>query len=164
MRANIVFNVPFWLLLLADACAYFTLKGFVDWALLYLVERKSASEVEATHLLFWSEVGGIVGTFAAGFMSDMVHKYSGKNSRNITSLVFITLSAVTCAMMLYIDPKAAYYEALLCHFFIGFFVNGPKIMCGIAVREVMPPQVSGTAAGILGLVGQVRSSCCIWFD
>ena len=43
-------------------------------------------------------------------------------------------------------------------FTLGVAANGPKTMCGIAVRETVPMEAGGTAGGVLGLAGQIGAS------
>lgn len=51
-----------------------------------------------------------------------------------------------------LPPLAAAY------FLLGLFVNGPKTLSGIALRQLVPPSMAGTAMGVQGLVGQVGAS------
>lgn len=44
-------------------------------------------------------------------------------------------------------------------FFAGLGVNGPKTLLIVTIQEISNPAVSGTVAGIAGLIGQLGASC-----
>lgn len=159
-------------LLLADALIYFVIKGLADWSVLVLTETKGLGEKDAVGVFFYCELGAIVGSFASGYVSDRVG-----GLRTSTSSAFALLSLP----FLYATDRIPAYMPLpavlpkewmrrlsgtsiraaplaLAYFLLGLFVNGPKTLSGIALRQMVPSSMAGTATGVQGWVGQVGAS------
>lgn len=138
------------LLTLLNALTYFMVKAYA-WINLYYSEKWGYNTATlGVQLNFWYEVGGILGTFVCGFVSDLM------NSRyNLVSMMF-SLGAIPFISMLYlaIAPGIVMLQ-MIAMFSLGFFLNGPRNLIGLAVREVAPPRLKGPWASIVGLLGPV---------
>ena len=131
----------------------------------------------------YGQVGAIAGVFFSGMLSDLI---GGKLVFTSLIFSTFCIPMICCLpMTLESSTKFAYfnyiieyivqllpststavegklgvtsfYQLALIFFGIGFFINGPKTLLAMAVRESVPPKVSGTATGFLGLLGQVGS-------
>jgi OPA family sugar phosphate sensor protein UhpC-like MFS transporter len=145
----VIWRSSFWMLLLGDLLIYFILRLCSEWLLLLLFRHAEYSiEVSSSALVFY-EGGGVVGTLLSGPLSDIL---GGK--RNFTSLLYCLLLTVSIPALSLVDKQSPIVYVNMCVFLIGFGVNGPKTLAGIAVRE-MHTEAAGTAGGALGMAGQV---------
>jgi len=168
----------FWVLCFSDMVMYMALKTLGDWTLLLLMEapRRVPSHL-ALQVVFWMEMGCVVGNILSGVLSDVL---GGR--RCLTSALFAGLSLPAFLLFWALptpdpDPALAaasgegaaagssdsgmwwyvWWSACLL-FVVGLGLNGPRTLTPVAMRERMPPVAAGTAAGVLGLVGQVGAT------
>jgi OPA family sugar phosphate sensor protein UhpC-like MFS transporter len=138
-------NKYIWILSAAYFFIYVIRTAINDWSMLYLIEVKNYTKVQAGFCVCWFELGGFLGSLCAGWASDML--FSGKrNPINVLFTVFIVL--------LFIAFKATSYPStLLDSFFIflfGFFVFGPQMLIGLAAVELSHSKAAATANGFVG--------------
>ena len=151
----VIFRWSFWVICVADAGVYLVLKGISDWAVLLLVQRAGMGVPAATAAAVWYEFGGMLGTLSAGPFSDRLGNRNAASSAFSIGLAtaIAGLWLVTAEMTKSPNPVALY--GLLA--WAGACANGPKTLCGMAVRE-RQREAAGTAGGALGLVGQLGAS------
>lgn len=138
-------NKYIWIL----ACAYFFIyvirTAVSDWTMLYLVEVKGYGILTAGVCVFWFDIGGILGSLAAGWSSDLIFK-----GRRTPVNVLFTL-AVLCSVLgfkAYTGPSP-YVDGLFL-FLFGFFIFGPQMLIGIAAAELSHKKAAATATGFAG--------------
>ena len=78
-------NEYLWLLSFAYFFVYIIRIGFNDWSMVYLIQQKNYSDLKAASCILWFEVGGFMGSLAAGWASDKL--FNGK--RNPVNVLFI---------------------------------------------------------------------------
>ncbi|GAB5037424.1 regulatory protein uhpc [Nannochloropsis oceanica] len=145
-------------LFLADSLIYFVIKGLADWSVLVLTETKGLTEKEAVGVFFYCELGAILGSFASGWVSDQVGGLRTSTS-SVFSLLALPFLYATHKMPLPGLPPLAF-----AYFVLGVFVNGPKTLSGIALRQLVPPRwpalpwVSRASSGKWGPPGPVLLS------
>jgi sugar phosphate permease len=146
----VIFRPSFWVLLIGDAAIYFIMRVCSEWLILLLVKGGNYSyETSSTALVIY-EAGGVAGTLLSGPISDIL---GGK--RNLASSIYCALLVVSLlTVWVSLNNTTLAYIAL---FGVGFSVNGPKTLAGIAVRE-SHPEAAGTAGGALGMAGQVGAA------
>lgn len=163
VRYYLVPDLMFWLLCIADAFVYLVLKGLSNWTILFLTSVRAFTDMQASVAATCFEIGGIAGSVAAGVVSDML---GGR--RNLAALSFTALTLPGLVILWFlptpdkenndnVDPLTLFvgFAAL---FELGFAINGPKTLCGIAAREMAHPHAAGIAGGLLGLAGQVGAT------
>ena len=109
-----------------------------DWSMLYLIEMKNYSTMQAGFCVCWFEIGGFLGMLSAGWASDVIFK--GK--RNPINVLF------TAAILMIILPWPLLDAVFL--FLFGFFIFGPQMLIGLAAAELSHKKAAATATGFAG--------------
>ncbi len=143
-------NGYIWLLAIAYFFVYLIRGAINDWAALYLMETRGYSLVLASGSIVWFEVGGLVGSLAAGWFSDKIFK--GK--RGPVNVLF-SIGALFALLGLWILPWNSLVTDYLLIFVSGFFIFGPQMLIGIAAAELSHKKAAGSATGFIGWVAYV---------
>lgn len=116
-----------------------------DWSMLYLIEVKNYSTLEAGFCVCWFEIGGFLGMLAAGWASDLFFK--GK--RNPINAIFsAAILGVLCLFRAAIFPYPIVDAIIL--FLFGFFIFGPQMLIGLTAAELSHKKAAATATGFAG--------------
>lgn len=138
-------NKFIWVLAIAYFLVYVIRTAVNDWSMVYLMEVRHYTIKEAGVCLFWFEWGGLFGSLAAGWCSDLVFK--GK--RNPINILF-----TTAILGLIIAFRALHHSSLLIDsafiFLFGFFIFGPQMLIGMAAAELSHKKATATATGFVG--------------
>lgn len=141
----VIKNKYIWVLTVAYFLIYVIRTAINDWSMLYLIEVKNYTMKEAGLCLFWFEWGGLFGSLAAGWASDLLFK----GRRNPVNVLF------TLAIMCLIFTFGAFkHSSVLLDstyiFFFGFFIFGPQMLIGMAAAELSHKNATATATGFIG--------------
>jgi MFS transporter, OPA family, sugar phosphate sensor protein UhpC len=149
-----VLNNPFiWILAISYFFIYIIRIAINDWTVLYLVEEKNYSQVQAGASVFWFDIGGIFGSLAAGWGSDKI--FGGR--RGPINVLFSL--AVACALLFFWSSNSVsqiFDMALLGT--IGFFIYGPQMLIGMAAAELSHKKAAATASGFTGWVAYLGAA------
>lgn len=116
-----------------------------DWSMLYLIEVKNYSNLEAGFCVCWFEVGGFLGMLAAGWASDVIFKGRRNPINAIFSVAILLVLFAFKTMSIAWPPLDA---AML--FFFGFFIFGPQMLIGLSAAELSHKKAAATATGFAG--------------
>ncbi len=137
-------NPYIWLL----AAAYFFLtivrQGVSDWGVVYLQQARGLSYSKAAVVTSLFEIGGLCGSLASGWLSDIVFK--GKRGPVSVLFAFLVVGAVTAFWM----TGSSWLLACCAMFGVGFSIYGPQMLIGIAAAELSHKKASATATGFAG--------------
>src|SRR3990167_5736221 len=113
----IICNKYIWLLGGAYFLIYMIRTAINDWIMLYLIEVKNYTNVQAGFCVCWFEVGGFLGSLAAGWASDLI--FRGK--RNPVNILFTI--AIICLVAAYKFSPHSWMAVDACFIFLfGFFI------------------------------------------
>ena len=116
-----------------------------DWSMLYLIEMKNYSTMQAGFCVCWFEIGGFLGMLSAGWASDVIFK--GK--RNPINMLYTTaVIFLLFAFKMIILPWPLLDAVFL--FLFGFFIFGPQMLIGLAAAERSHKKAAATATGFAG--------------
>mmetsp|Transcript_12344 Transcript_12344/g.26986 ORF Transcript_12344/g.26986 Transcript_12344/m.26986 type:complete len:162 (+) Transcript_12344:1-486(+) len=103
------------------------------------------------------EIGGLLGTFASGAVSDLL------NGRRIlvTLAYFFGLAATLLTVLLTSSVGSGWIDSGLM-FLLGFFINGPQCLIGLVAAEVSDRRAVATTTGFLGLVSYAGAVAAGW--
>jgi OPA family sugar phosphate sensor protein UhpC-like MFS transporter len=138
-------NKYIWALAGASFFVYIIRQAVNDWTQLFLVEAKGYSVFVAGAFIFWFELGGFIGSLAAGWSSDLIFK--GKRGP-INAIYILLVLLVTYFLWQYSGNNVAIDSILI--FLIGFFIFGPQMLLGVAAAELSHKKAAGTATGFIG--------------
>jgi sugar phosphate permease len=142
-------NPGLWLLAgslgLLNACRY----GFVDWGLTHLKETQGIGVGKAALNYAILPLGGIVGAYSAGWMSD---RWFGGRRGPMISILLASLGAVTLIydQVARTSPAATVGVLVL----VGFLIYGPQVLLvGTAPADLARRGTAAAAAGFVNFVG-----------
>ena len=138
-------NKYIWILAISYFFIYIIRQAVNEWTILFLVEQKGASFLVAGSSLIWFEVGGVLGSLAAGWGSD----YLFKGRRGPINVIF-TIGLLISLYLMWRTPGGKILIDFIFIFFLGFFVFGPQMLIGVAAAELSHKKAVGTATGFIG--------------
>jgi OPA family sugar phosphate sensor protein UhpC-like MFS transporter len=143
---NYILKNPYiWLLAGGYFLIYVIRTAVNDWSMLYLIEVKNYSNLEAGFCVCCFEIGGFFGSLAAGWASDLIFK-GKRNPINVlfTVGILVLIGAFRFANFSWPLLDAAYI------FLFGFFIFGPQMLIGMAAAELSHKKAAATATGFVG--------------
>jgi MFS transporter, OPA family, sugar phosphate sensor protein UhpC len=138
-------NPYIWVLAVCYFFVYIIRMAVNDWSMIYLVNYRKYSPLEAGSIIFWYDFGGIFGSLAAGWASDKIFR----GRRGPVNALFSF--GVIMPLMLFGSSTAnsiVVDSALI--FVTGFFIYGPQMLIGMQAAEVAHKKAAATASGFTG--------------
>ena len=139
-------NKYVWVLAIAYFFIYIIRTALNDWSMLYLQETKGYSSLIAGTCVCWFEVGGLFGSLAAGWGSDLLFK--GRRMP-INVLFTVGIFLILIAGFQIVSIRSPFFDSLY-QFCSGFFIFGPQMMIGMACAELSHKKAAATATGFAG--------------
>lgn len=150
---NYVFrNYYIWLLAFSYVFVYVVRTAVNDWGSPYLTEH-GYTLMKANSCMSFFEIGGFVGSLAAGWCSDKI--FSG--IRGQTNVLF-SLGVILLLLLFWFIPGKHFLLHSSIMFGIGFFIFGPQMLIGMAAAELSHREAAGTATGFVGLFGYIGAA------
>ena len=141
-----------WVIALSSAFIYITQYAISGWGVLFLQKAKEFSLESATQIIGISEVAGIVGTVAAGWLSDRV--FRGSRVRPVIISGILALAALAAFLLtgggyilniLYVGAFSLFIGTVYC------------IVAGLMALDFVPRRATGAALGIVGISSYVAA-------
>ena len=146
LQQYVFLNKYIWLLALSYCLVYIVRTAINEWGNIYLTENYHYDLVSANSALSLFEIGGFVGSLAAGWGSD---KLSSSNRGPMALLFAIGIFFSILALWLMSKENLILQGSVF--FAIGFFVFGPQMLIGMAAAECAHKKTPGSATGFVGL-------------
>jgi len=140
-------NRVLWILGCATFFAYIANYSLADWGPTYLREAKGASLTDGGISIAVTEIAGIFGMLAMGFISDRV----GGRRGMISALSMLPLILGYEAMIL--APAHKVWIEFIIFAVIGFFSYGPLMLMGVMSLDFTSKKAVATAGGFIALFG-----------
>ncbi len=138
-------NEYLWMIAFAYFFIYIVRIGFNDWCMVYLVQFKGYTQMNAALCVLWFEIGGFLGSLFAGWASDKL--FGGK--RNPVSVLFAA-GAIGALLVLHLNEMNWFLFDVSAVFLIGFFIFGPQMLIGMAAAEMTHKKAAATSSGFAG--------------
>lgn len=148
----VLINPAIWALSLANMCLYVVRTALNDWSMLYFIEVRGFSDIQAASMVTWFEVGGFIGMLAAGYLSDRLFK----GGRGLISILLMVLTAFPILGLWYLPVGQLWCPVLL--FLTGFFLFGPQMLVGCIAAEISHKKAAATASGVTGCFAYVGAA------
>ncbi len=149
----ILTNKYIWILAFSYFFVYMIRQGVNDWGMLYLCEIKGYSTIFASSCILSFELGGMFGSFVAGWASDKIFK-GNRGPINALFSFFVILAIAG----LWLSPAGAQILDSILLFVIGFLIFGPQMLIGIAAAELSHKKAAGSATGFIGWVAYLGAA------
>lgn len=148
----VIKNKYIWMLAISYVLVYVVRTALNDWGAVYLNE-KGASVANADICMSFFEIGGFLGSLAAGWCSDLIFK--GK--RGPVNVLY-SVGIVFAVAGFWLIPGANLVLHGILIFAIGFLVFGPQMLIGMAAAELTHKEAAGTSTGFIGLFGYIGAA------
>ena len=135
-----------WIIALSSAFIYITKYAITGWGVLFLQKEKGFSIEDASQIIGFYAVAGIVGTVMAGWLSDKVFKSDRVKPAVLAGLV----SFMTLALFLFTDSGYMINVIYVSVFSLAIGVLY-CIVAGLMAIDIVPRKATGAALGVVGI-------------
>jgi OPA family sugar phosphate sensor protein UhpC-like MFS transporter len=153
LMLSVLSNRYIWCLALAYFFIYFIRTGIGDWTMLFMLEDKGYNALTATGIVSLFDIGGFIGGFMAGWISDRLFRAK----RGPVNALYAFLLVIVMGAYWYIPGGYVWLDSSMV-FMIGFATFGPQMLIGLAVAELAPKQATATATGLASWVAYLGSA------
>ncbi|XP_015192872.1 glucose-6-phosphate exchanger SLC37A4 isoform X2 [Lepisosteus oculatus] len=131
-----------------------------DWGQLFLIQEKAQSTLMGSSYMSALEVGGLVGSIAAGYLSDRAVARQGLRSHGNPrhGLLLSMMAGMTMSMYLFrvtVTPESSKIWILALGAMFGFSSYGPIALFGVIANESAPSNFCGTSHAIVALMANI---------
>ena len=143
---QVVRHPGIWVIALSSAFIYITQYAISGWGVLFLQKSKEFSLESATQIIGISEVAGIVGTVAAGWLSDKLFRGS-----RVTPVILSGILALA-ALMAFLFTGGGYMLNIVYVGAFSLFIGTVYcIVAGLMALDFVPRRATGAAISIVGI-------------
>ncbi|XP_036392587.1 glucose-6-phosphate exchanger SLC37A4a isoform X2 [Megalops cyprinoides] len=131
-----------------------------DWGQLFLIQEKGQSALMGSSYMSALEIGGLVGSVSAGYLSDRAVAQQGLRSHGNPrhSLLLSMMAGMFVSMYLFrvtVTPESPKVWILTLGAVFGFSSYGPIALFGVIANESAPSNYCGTSHAIVALMANV---------
>lgn len=141
-----------WIIALSSAFIYITKYAITGWGVLFLQKEKGFSIEDATQIIGFYAVAGIIGTVMAGWLSDKVFRSDRVKPAVLAGL----LSFITLALFLFSDVGYIMNVIYVSVFSLAIGVLY-CIVAGLMAIDIVPRKATGAALGVVGISSYVAA-------
>ena len=142
-----------WVIALASAFIYITKYAIAGWGVLFLQKARGFELAEASQVIAFSAVSGILGTVLAGWLSDKVFKGDRVKPAVLSGIIS------TSSLILFLFVGGGF---VLNIFYVSLFslsVGGLYcIVAGLMAVDIVPRKATGAALGVVGISSYVAAA------
>ncbi|XP_054853690.1 glucose-6-phosphate exchanger SLC37A4 isoform X2 [Eublepharis macularius] len=131
-----------------------------DWGQLFLIQERGQSTLVGSSYMSALEIGGLVGSIAAGYLSDRAVAQVGLshygNPRH--ALLLSMMAGMSASMYLFrvtVTSSSPQLWILMLGTVFGFCSYGPIALFGVIANESAPSNLCGTSHAIVALMANV---------
>ena len=141
-----------WVIAISSAFIYITKYAIAGWGVLYLQKQHAFSLEEASQVIAFSAIFGILGTVLAGWLSDRVFK----GDRAKPAVLSGILSSLSLFLFLFVGGgflMNIYYVSLF-SLSVGVLYC---IVAGLMAVDIVPRKATGAALGVVGISSYIAA-------
>ena len=150
---KMIFRHPgIWVIALSSAFIYITKYAIAGWGVLFLQKERAFSLEQATQVIAFSAVFGVLGTVLAGWLSDRVFASDRIRPAILSGIVsFVSLALFLFAgggyvmNIVYVSVFSLSIGVLYC------------IVAGLMAVDIVPRKATGAALGIVGISSYIAA-------
>ncbi len=152
LQKQVLRHPGIWVIALSSAFIYITRYAVDGWGVLFLQKAKDFSLENATQIIAFSAVFGVLGTVLAGWLSDTVFK----GDRLKPALLAGILTSFALGMFLF--TKGSYMMNILYVSLYSLAIGVLYcIVAGLMAVDIVPRKATGAALGIVGISSYVAA-------
>ena len=150
---KMIFRHPgIWVIALSSAFIYITKYAIAGWGVLFLQKERAFSLEQATQIIAFSAVFGVLGTVLAGWLSDRVFR----SDRIRPAILSGAVSSVALALFLFAGGGYVMNVLYVSVFSLSIGVLY-CIVAGLMAVDIVPRKATGAALGIVGISSYVAA-------
>ena len=150
---KMIFKHPgIWVIALSSAFIYITKYAIAGWGVLFLQKERAFSLEQATQIIAFSAVLGVLGTVLAGWLSDKVFSCDRIKPAILSGVVsflslifFLFVGGGYMLNILYVSVFSLAMGVLYC------------IVAGLMAVDIVPRKATGAALGIVGISSYIAA-------
>eukprot|EP00066_Takifugu_rubripes_P004764 XP_003968324.1 PREDICTED: glucose-6-phosphate translocase [Takifugu rubripes] len=149
-----------WLLSLSYLVVFGVKTVCTDWGQLFLFQDKGQSMLTGSSYMSALEVGGLIGSLAAGFLSDRAvarqgHRLYGSPRHFILICMMAGMFVSMYLFRVTVTPHSSQMWILTLGAVFGFSSYGPIALFGVIANESAPSNYCGTSHAIVALMANI---------
>ena len=141
-----------WVIAISSAFIYITKYAIAGWGVLYLQKQHAFSLEEASQVIAFSAIFGILGTVLAGWLSDRVFK----GDRAKPAVLSGILSSLSLFLFLFVGGGY-----LMNIFYVSLFSLSVGVLycivAGLMAVDIVPRKATGAALGVVGISSYIAA-------
>lgn len=141
-----------WVIALSSAFIYITKYAIAGWGVLFLQKEHGFSLEEASQVIAFSAIFGILGTVLAGWLSDRVFK----GDRAKPAVLSGILSSLSLFLFLFVGGGF-----LMNIFYVSLFSLSVGVLycivAGLMAVDIVPRKATGAALGVVGISSYIAA-------
>ena len=141
-----------WVIAISSAFIYITKYAIAGWGVLYLQKQHAFSLEEASQVIAFSAIFGILGTVLAGWLSDRVFK----GNRAKPAVLSGILSSLSLFLFLFVGGGF-----LMNIFYVSLFSLSVGVLycivAGLMAVDIVPRKATGAALGVVGISSYIAA-------
>jgi OPA family glycerol-3-phosphate transporter-like MFS transporter/OPA family sugar phosphate sensor protein UhpC-like MFS transporter len=146
-----------WLISFANLSVYVLRYAQITWGPTFLQETKGFSKVQAGWLFFGSEMGGLCGALAGGFLADKL--FRGRAGRVCVIAMVCYAGAIEAFRY---SPRSAPLLAGTAFVLMGFLLYVPQMLIAAMAMNLGTKRASAAAVGLTGIIGYASTIITGW--
>ncbi|XP_064156980.1 glucose-6-phosphate exchanger SLC37A4a [Anguilla rostrata] len=149
-----------WVLSLSYLVVFGVKTACTDWGQLFLIQDKGQTTLMGSSYMSALEIGGLVGSIVAGYLSDRAVARQGLRSHGNPrhGLLLSMMAGMFVSMYLFrvtVTPDSSKIWILSLGAVFGFSSYGPIALFGVIANESAPSKYCGTSHAIVALMANV---------
>ena len=141
-----------WVIALSSAFIYITKYAIAGWGVLFLQKARGFDLAEASQVIAFSAVFGILGTVLAGWLSDSVFKGDRVRPAVLSGIIS------TSSLILFLFVGGGF---ILNIFYVSLFSLSVGVLycivAGLMAVDIVPRKATGAALGVVGISSYVAA-------
>ncbi len=135
-----------WVIALSSAFIYITKYAIAGWGVLFLQKARGFELSEASQVIAFSAVFGILGTVIAGWLSDRVFRGDRAKPAVLSGIIS------TSSLILFLFVGGGYFLNI---FYVSLFSLAVGVLycivAGLMAVDIVPRKATGAALGVVGI-------------
>ncbi len=135
-----------WIIALSSAFIYITKYAIAGWGVLFLQKARGFELAEASQVIAFSAVSGILGTVLAGWLSDRVFRGDRVKPAVLSGIIS------TSSLILFLFVGGGYFLNI---FYVSLFSLAVGVLycivAGLMAVDIVPRKATGAALGVVGI-------------
>ena len=141
-----------WIIALSSAFIYITKYAIAGWGVLFLQKARGFDLAEASQVIAFSAIFGILGTVLAGWLSDSVFKGDRVRPAVLSGIIS------TSSLILFLFVGGGF---ILNIFYVSLFSLSVGVLycivAGLMAVDIVPRKATGAALGVVGISSYVAA-------